>query len=132
MLEQYPGRYYYFSVDASQAAAIAHGKGDAPLRPPSYPLTDHSRLTSLTSRRRDQPAHTGIRLGFLHPDCYIRCPADSRFLMQIRDGQNPKNGQGDGPLRLPASVAVRSSSPTTPGQQLRTHQAPPNPQAVSG
>ncbi|RTN75950.1 hypothetical protein EKN81_20560 [Enterobacter asburiae] len=35
-----------------------------------------------------------------------------------------------GPLRLPASCAVRSSSPTPPGPLLRTVQSPPNPFGV--
>ena len=48
----------------------------------------------------------------------------------LSHGLKQKNGQGDGPLRLPASAAVRSSSPTPPGQLLRTRQSPPNPFGV--
>ncbi|KTH45723.1 hypothetical protein ASV23_12885 [Enterobacter hormaechei subsp. steigerwaltii] len=43
---------------------------------------------------------------------------------QISDN---KNQPQSGPLRLPVSAAVRSSSPTPPGRPLRTRQAPPNP-----
>ena len=48
----------------------------------------------------------------------------------LSHGLKQKNGQGDGPLRLPASAAVRLSSPTPPGQLLRTRQSPPNPFGV--
>ena len=48
----------------------------------------------------------------------------------LSQGLKQKNGRGDGPLRLPASAAVRSSSPTPPGQLLRTRQSPPNPFGV--
>ncbi|TYD01384.1 hypothetical protein E4M14_022320 [Enterobacter sp. Z1] len=47
---------------------------------------------------------------------WLRFPAKSQRYRQLhQDGHHRKEGQGDGPLRLPARVAVRSSSPTPPG-----------------
>ncbi|HAS1298462.1 TPA: hypothetical protein I4D31_25070 [Enterobacter hormaechei] len=82
-----------------------NGEGESASGAPAFPRCSASLLTCDHNRR---PA------GYLSP-------------LQLRYGHNPKTGQGDGPLRLPASVAARSSSPTPPGRLLRTRRAPPNP-----
>ncbi|EGT4299276.1 hypothetical protein DOX53_21720 [Cronobacter malonaticus] len=57
----------------------------------------------------------------------MRCVAWPLALKPDQQISDNKNQPQSGPLRLPASAAVRSSSPTPPGRPLRTRRAPPNP-----
>ncbi|RTO43120.1 hypothetical protein EKN74_25600, partial [Enterobacter ludwigii] len=71
-----------------------NGEGESASGAPAIPRYRTSLLTCLQNRR----------------------PAGQLSQLQLCYGYNPKAGQGDGPLRLPARVAVRSSSPTPPGR----------------
>ena len=124
-MHEQPGR----SVPLRGTGEGGRAFGAAPLLPPPCPHSSLSCLLLLKSARHELPACTWLQPGFpcvLHPGRHIRRPAGYLSPLQLR-GHNPKTGQGDGPLRLPASAAVRSSSPTPPGRPLRTRQAPPNP-----
>ena len=124
-MHEQPGR----SVPLRGTGEGGRASGAAPRLPPSCQNACPSCLILLKSERHELPACTWLQPGFpcvLHPGRHIRRPAGYLSPLQLR-GHNPKTGQGDGPLRLPASVAVRSSSPTPPGRLLRTRRAPPNP-----
>ncbi len=124
-MHEQPGR----SVPLRGTGEGGRASGAAPRLPPSCQNACPSCLILLKSERHELPACTWLQPGFpcvLHPGRHIRRPAGYLSPLQLR-GHNPKTGQGDGPLRLPASAAVRSSSPTPPGRLLRTRRAPPNP-----
>ncbi|TYF59612.1 hypothetical protein DJ538_21890 [Enterobacter hormaechei] len=75
-----------------------NGEGESASGAPAFPRCSASLLTCDQNRR----------------------PAGYLSQLQLRHGHNTEKGQGYGPLRLPASAAVRSSSPTPPGRLL-TH-----------